>query len=219
MKKMSFKRFRLGKQLRLGSYLRELSIVIIGIGVTLYASNLVTSCNSQRNLNAQLQAIYTELGENLVKLDEHTALIERHRDFGKMIQSYTTYNQDIPKDSVMRYTNLLDIGINGILYKHTAYDLLLHSGNVLMIKDKKRLADISNCYADLEMINMVWAELVAMKRDMIISLFAVDGFADIDFNKPAWRQMRSFFATFGGGMGHISETRKEIEATLAQRPK
>jgi hypothetical protein len=128
-------------------------------------------------------------------------------------------NQDIPKDSVMRYSNLLDIDSNGTLYKHAAYDLLLHSGYVLMIKDRKRLTDISNCYADLEEIYNGYTTLAVVKREMMLSTLQTADFSDVNFNKPAWRQMRNFFVSFTGRIGYISETRKEIERVLGQRPK
>jgi cell division protein FtsB len=207
------------KKLHIGSYLRELSIVIIGIGVTLYASNLVTSCNGQRNLNAQLEAIYAELSENKVFLDKHIDQLNRYAQFRNMIASYTAYDLPIPKDSVKQYYNLLDIGIGFTLYKRSAYDLLFYSGNMLLIKDKKQLAAISNCYADLEVISRTWAEINTMKRNMYFTLFGTDkspsiNFDEPDFNKPEWRQMRNFYATFGGGQGLALETQKKIADIL-----
>ncbi|MDR0937780.1 MAG: hypothetical protein LBN29_00265 [Mediterranea sp.] len=203
------------KKLRIGSYLRELSVVIIGIGITLYASNLVASCNGQRNLDAQLKAIYAELRENNMLLEEHIETLKRYVRFRDMITSYTTSDQPIPQDSVAQYANLLDIGIGSTLYKHSAYDLLLYSGNMLLIKDKKRLAAIGNCYADLELINKTWDVINSMKREMLMSLYSTGiSLRDIDFNKPEWRKTRNFYSEFIGGQGHALETQREIAEVL-----
>jgi hypothetical protein len=203
------------KKLHIGGYLRELSIVIIGIGATLSASNLITSCNGQRNLKAQLKAIYTELNENKVLLDNHIEMLDRYGQFRNMITSYTASDQPIPQDSVMQYAHLLDIGIGSTLYKRSAYDLLFYSGNMLLIKDKKRLAAISDCYANLELISKTWDVINSMKREMLMSLY-VEGISmhDIDFNKPEWRKIRSFYGEFYGGKGHALEVQKEIAETL-----
>ncbi|MDR0894536.1 MAG: hypothetical protein LBN06_04460 [Prevotellaceae bacterium] len=86
----------------------------------------------------------------------------------------------------------------------------------MLIKDKKRLADIASCYADMEHISMTWAELNTVKREMLTTLFASDVMTDIDFNKPAWRQIRNFYATFGGNIDYVTETRKKIEKVPAE---
>ncbi|MDR3287280.1 MAG: hypothetical protein LBT27_07550, partial [Prevotellaceae bacterium] len=64
-----FEKIKQLKQLKIGNYFRELSVVIIGVAVTLFASNAITNAKAQKDLNIQLNAVYAELEYDLQKID------------------------------------------------------------------------------------------------------------------------------------------------------
>ncbi|MDR0989537.1 MAG: hypothetical protein LBM06_08820 [Prevotellaceae bacterium] len=209
-------------KLKPGNYLRELSIVIIGIGVTLSAGNFVTSCNDRRELAVQMQAVYTELGENKVKLEAYLDHLDHQATFTYFLWRYTQSGQPIPKDSLTAqgYDQLIGIYPMDLQFKHNAYDLLLGSGKVLLIEDKKLLSTLGNCYADLAIIKESWENLNGMKQYVLLDLLNNDrvNFQDIDLNQPAWRGIRNYHLVFGGGRNFVVQTQRRLADILQTAP-
>jgi len=80
------------KQLKIGNYFRELSVVIIGVAVTLYASNAITNAKAQKDLHIQLNAVYAELEYDLQIIN---SLIDFYDDV-EQLRKYVTEDYHNP---------------------------------------------------------------------------------------------------------------------------
>jgi hypothetical protein len=130
-------------------YVRELSVVVIGITITLSANNWINDRSERKNLDLYLNTVKLELEENL-------KIVDGKKDFYKRSFEYVVYLSSNEKtaiaqnqDSLKTYSDILH-SIALFLYKSNAFDMLKSSGEMRLIKDKEMLQSIWGCYSDLE---------------------------------------------------------------------
>jgi len=85
---------------KIGKYLREISVVVIGVAITLSVSYWITSKTEKRDMALYMNTIKLELTENKKTLDE----IEQHL---QKSLNYTVYllslNQKLPHADTIRF--------------------------------------------------------------------------------------------------------------------
>ena len=59
---------------KVGKYLREISVVVIGVAITLSASFWINNRNDKRDMNLYLYAIKLELDENIKFLEKEATI-------------------------------------------------------------------------------------------------------------------------------------------------
>ena len=82
-------------------YLRELSIVILGVAVTFTGGSLFNSRNVDKQLKYYFYAIKLEMEDNLQHVDSLALFLEYSEDFAKYLQQ-TPVNQLNP-DSISKW--------------------------------------------------------------------------------------------------------------------
>jgi hypothetical protein len=206
------------KQLKIGNYFRELSVVIIGVAVTLYASNAITNAKEQKDLNIQLNAIYAELEYNLQRVND---LIDFYDDV-EQLRKYITedyYNPgQVDGDSIRKYTFVIG-RIREFVYKKGAYEMFLNSGAAKLFKDKTLLSDIAECYIMMEGAKNSVNTYMTMKMDVMKKLYDFDTkmiMDDIDLKHPMYLSLYNFHLTVSGGGEDLQETKELIEKVLAK---
>lgn len=164
----------MGKKIKMSniwSYIRELSIVIVGVAVTLSASGVIVDMREQDDLKQQLDAIYLELNYNK---DKTEMLVKYYQDHEKLknllILSLDKKNQ-INADTMNFY--LRHVGkITQFTYKKGAYEMFVNSGAMRLMKDRKLLIEITDSYAILETTKDTHKTYLDMKTQEILRLFS-----------------------------------------------
>ena len=140
---------------KIGKYLREISVVVIGVAITLSLSYWIGVRNEKRDIALHLHAIKMELEENTKALEY---LIER----SKFAVEYTNYlwshdEKSLNKDSLKNYIpECYSMPIFEL--KTNAFEMFKSSGIMRLVTDKKLLRMIWNVYEEFTMLKQACDE-------------------------------------------------------------
>ena len=137
-------------------YIRDLSIVVAGIAVTLYVSEKVTNRGEKRDLNLYLKAIKMELDENMKIIDEAIDNLQPSLKYTEYLLA--NHIDSLNKDTVI---NNFDVGrilsAYSYSFKTNAFEMFKSSGCMRLADNKDLLLslwDIYNCFIETkEMID------------------------------------------------------------------
>jgi len=207
--------------LKIGGYLRELSIVIIGVAVTLYAGGVISNIQEKKDLDLQLTAIYTEMEENSRRLD---AIIEYHREHDllskyllKVAKNVEAYNND----SIIKYDKVLSTTTN-FSYKKGAFDMFVNSGAMKLLSDRKQLLEITECYAMLEAFKHDTDLFFELKTQILSETFRLDrkqifNNEHYDLREPQWNSKFNFHMLYNGLEESAVMVKQELEKALSKQ--
>lgn len=207
------------KGLKIVNYFRELSIVIIGVAVTLYAGNIITSIKEKKDLELQMNAIYDELEENLKRLDP---IIEYHQSHEQLRQYLFTIIENpelYNKDSIKHYNKVLFFNVV-FSYKRAAFDMFVNSGAMKLLSDRKQLLEITESYAMLEEFYESHRDHFDMKKQIYNNLYTVDTellYEDYDIRDPQWRAQLNFHSLNSGMEESAVTLKEELEKVISKR--
>ena len=130
-------------------YIRDFSIVVAGIAVTLYVNDMVTHKSEKRDLVLYLNSIKMELEENLKTLD---SAVENFRPTVR----YSEYVRSFPKKSLNKDTLMAYAQICYPLYRYTftanAFEMFKTSGTMRLVEDKDLLLSLWEVYDRLTIL-------------------------------------------------------------------
>jgi len=157
----------------IGKYLRELSVVVVGIAITFTISNWIESRNNKKELEENLETVKLELQENLKIVND------LNRDFYKHVAGFSNYLQNndwqnLNKDSLKYYSDYA-LYIPDFIVKTSAFEMLKTSGLMRLIKDKKMIQALWNSYFFLERLKIAndsyrQIEITEMERMKFFSI-------------------------------------------------
>lgn len=173
-------------------YLRELSVVVIGVAVTLAATSWIGSIGERQDLRLYLDAVKLELEDNLKQLERAEAYMEQSYRLGDYLQSDKPENLSI--DSLAQFQYVVG-SYYFFSYKTAAFDMFKVSGAMRLIKDKELLLNIWNSYSELENHKVDQELYVKTKMNIQESIFLHEDMEqpkDI-FVNPKYRPMLTFY--------------------------
>lgn len=201
-------------------YLRELSIVIIGVAVTLFASNIIVNIKEQKDLDTQINAIYAELIDNQELVDKLIADYNAHNRLKELLTQTLDKSVTINKDTMDFY--IRNVGkMTPFTYKKGAYEMFLNSGTMKLMKDRGLLMDITECYLILETTKEAHTKHIEMKTQEVMKLFAHDtdfivkGITDV--HDPRFRSIFNFYLSVSGLGYYPAQSRIAINKVLSTR--
>jgi Txe/YoeB family toxin of Txe-Axe toxin-antitoxin module len=206
------------KQLRIGNYFRELSVVIIGVAVTLYASNAITNVKERKDMHIQLNAVYAELEVNLQIINRLIVHYDDIAQLRKYMQADYNNPEQLDSDSLRKYSRIAGQA-RRFVYKKGAYEMLLYSGAAKHFQDKTLLSDITECYTMMEMSKESINLHMSLKMDLIKKLYDYDTkmiMEDIDWKHPMYRSLYNFYLVSSGGDNYLRASKELIEKVLAK---
>lgn len=214
---MKLKQKRFGK-LKISNYFRELSIVIIGVAITLYVSNCISSANEKENLRLQLTTIYTELEDNQVKLDYIIDYYKKHEHFRDLLIENISKPQQTLNDSINEYENIIG-KIIPFTFKKGAYEMFLQSGAMKLLKDRNQLLNITESYILLEIAKEQHERYNNTKMQLFINVYETESklFLNIDINNPVYQGLINFHASNSGNRFYLEEAKAQIGKVLSRR--
>jgi len=189
-----------------GKYLREISVIIIGVAVTMYVSHRITNWNEKRDMALYLDAIKLELKSNLADAIELSAIMEGEERYSRYLLS--SNKKSFNRDSILFYEKLC-----GNILTHmpstSAFEMFKVSGNMRFIDDKEVLQSIWDIYLYIEMFRMstenYYKEKAAeAKKEFLLSK---DG-------KPSTAPMYDFY--IAGYTNNMLETCKNISQRIEE---
>lgn len=144
-------------------YLREVSVVVIGVAVTLLASWWVTNLSEQRNVKQNLHAVKIELEENV-------RTIQTIIDYLRPIEAYSNYlgscaREEISSDSTAKYAPAVFTHLAlSVDFVRSAFEAFQNSGVMHLMKDRELLLEIWNGYSAMTLLEQGFVEERAIMR-------------------------------------------------------
>jgi len=128
-------------------YLRDFSIVVAGIAVTLSVDNYISLRAEKKEMMLYLNTIKLELEENLNIILLYDALIDQEIGYAGYLLSLPKDSLDA--DSIQRYAGIYH-NITYPPFKSGAYEMFKSSGTMRLVADKEMLQAIWTIYSSLE---------------------------------------------------------------------
>jgi len=204
-------------------YIRELSVIVIGIAITLGANNLISRNNDKDDLQRYLDAVHLEIEMNneLTKdLFKKYTLIEACSKYLNSVEA-GKYNVDsLKKHRGAFYANL------PINYSTNAFEMLKTSGLMRLIKDDSHFKSIISCYSTFNEIEVFDNALIKSKDDIQQKMFfeypnynsPLEGLID-NYSDPIYKPMYIYMRAIVEDAGNLAWLcSHSIEQTLALFP-
>jgi hypothetical protein len=166
-----------------GKYMREISVVVIGVAITLSVSYWISVQNEKRDMALHLRAIKMELQENagdIGKLVETLKPACRYADYLRMHDK-----KSLDKDSLNNYFLFCYDAPPNFTFKTNAFEMFKTSGTMRLMNDKELLMEIWNVYDGIHILKEIIDEHNKLKWDFIekeISLVDADKDGNIECN-------------------------------------
>ena len=129
-------------------YLRDFSIVVAGIAVTLYVNDRITTRNEKRDLKLYLNAVKIELEENMNDIEQRIVILKRSVKYAEYLRM--NEKSSLNNDTVLSYQKNGWALISTIIFKTNAFEMLKASGTLRLVDDKELLLSIWNVYYTLD---------------------------------------------------------------------
>ena len=170
-------------------YLRELSIVVTGVAITVCLGFLVNSVNNRKDMKQYLLSVRLELEENAENFDFHGKMLQKPVRYANYLN--VTDEKSINLDSLHYYMNNDESGygfgyylLPTATFMTNAFEMLKSSGAMRQIKDKELLLSLWKAYTKIEdtKLNldkafqtkgeevMKWLQLMAVENRMGIPM-------------------------------------------------
>lgn len=201
-----------------GTYLRELSIVIIGVAVTFFISDIISTAKEKKDLTLQLNAIYIELEDNLENVNQLIKLYNNHNRLGGLLRQTITEPEQVNKDSLRKYE--ISAGHMDLFsYHKAAYEMFVNNGGMKLLPDRELLLEIAGIYAMLEAAERENSLYNALKIHEIQQLYKLDSkrfVSLINITDPEYSGLFNFYVGVGTGF-KSKEAKERIESLLSRR--
>jgi len=201
------------KKWRIGEYLRELSVIIIGIAITFLGSDLINGINTKKALKQELAAVESELRENEKEIDK--VLIFYH-DLSKysdlLIKSRIG---DVNIDSLKKYEYTLK-DITSFNFKKDAFEMLKYSGRLKEIKDQNQTLNIMECYRLIEQAKETHDTYMNQKMHIFLNdLMKMEILGDIPITSKEYNFLFNFIVGYDGMEEDFVSSKNQINKILS----
>ncbi|MDR2681318.1 MAG: hypothetical protein LBC47_10975 [Tannerella sp.] len=148
---------------KIGRYLREISVVVIGVAITLSASYWITSRSEKRDMTLYLNAIKLELEANIKRIDKEAAYLEDWENYAIYLRSHD--KKSLHPDSIRMGGPGTGLGtVKNIIFQTSAFEMFKISGAMRLIDDKELLQSLWEAYLYLEIIRGYVNEYYTLKK-------------------------------------------------------
>lgn len=207
-----------GEGMKFFRYLRELSVVIIGVAVTFIVSGLISDAKDRKDLNMQLDAIYMELEKNVVKLDELIQMHENHKLLANALEEYLSDPKEEAMDSLDKYSFVIN-ELPSFNYHRSAYEMFVNSGAMKLMNNRQLLLNITETYIMLENTKDELELYKASKHNEARKIYDTDPWKAMNVGRDItdrafWGLINFYISVSMGECG--KETKKQIEKVLAE---
>jgi hypothetical protein len=133
---------------KISNYLREVSVVVIGVAITLSASYWLTTKNEKKDMKLYLSAVKLEMENNAGSLEAQIDAMQKPIGYANYLRSHDKGSLDA--DSIKSYSgNDGYYRYGNFYYKQDAFDMFKISGIMRLMNNKSLLHGIWNVYTGL----------------------------------------------------------------------
>jgi len=148
-----------------GKYLREISVVVIGVAITLFASYWIGINNEKRDMALHLRAIKMELEANAGDISGLIESLQPECRYAAYLRSHDKKSLD--KDTLDSYFPLCYSAPIRYTFKTNAFEIFKSSGTMRLMNDKELLSEIWNVYDGLNLLKEVIDEHSTLKWNFL----------------------------------------------------
>ena len=181
---------------KIGKYLREISVVVMGVAVTLSASYWIGVKNEKRDMALHLNAIKMELEENAKDIGNLIELFKPELEYTAYLQSHD--RKSLNKDTLDSYF-FYCYGVSPMVtFKTNAFEMFKSSGTMRLMNDRELLLAIWTVYDELTLLKQLSDEYNKLKWNFIEKEISL---VDMDTNREIEREiipMYDFYKKVGG---------------------
>ena len=172
-------------------YIRDFSIVVGGVAVTLYVTDKATYRSEKRDIKLYLNTIKLELEENIYEINLADESLEQHAI------KYTHYLWNCNSDSLCR-DSLENYGPMSHTYYHctlktNAFEMFKNSGLMRLMNNRELLKEIWDVYASIDL----YIEYIGKYNKMIETEMEKDILLELE-HKPKPYNARMFYFHYRG---------------------
>ena len=128
-------------------YLRELSVVVIGIAITVSIGIWINNRNNAKDLEMYLDAIQLELEQNTKDIELIIESMQRSVDYANYLRAHE--KDSLNRDTINSYGDAF-YTIQTITYKTNAFEMFKLSGVMRLMEDRELLLAIWEGYTFLD---------------------------------------------------------------------
>ena len=165
---------------KIGKYLRELSIVVTGIAITVVIGLLANNYNTKTDQQQYVEAIILELKENAENFETYAKRLDKSVRYSNYLRSHDL--KSLNQDSIQYYAGTGPDGGIGwgdsrpvLLYNEDAFEMYKTSGIMRQLDDKELLLSIWKVYHQIKHTQNTIDAIIQNKRD-----FASDHLRKLD---------------------------------------
>jgi len=203
---------------RFSKYLRELSVVVIGVAITFIGSNWISNRQEEKKLQSHLEAVKTELEDNLVEMRKGEIYYERLARLTHYLGSDQPENLSQEKiDQLNIYEDYFVVSkFLTMPVKTSAFEMMKASGTMSRIKNPDLSQAILDSYTSLgttkyESDNYMSVKITEMRNSIMDNEEIFYG----DILNPKFRRIFYFFAAYLDMQNLFKESGEQIEKTLS----
>ena len=134
-------------------YLRELSIIVAGVAITLSASLWIGQKSEKKDMKLYLKSIRIELEENMKEFDKVMAYHSLEANYTMYLLSHDIESRHI--DSLAYYANICCQSLQTFSFKTNAFEMLKSSGVLRLLDDKELVLALWNTYDELSELKRI----------------------------------------------------------------
>lgn len=133
---------------RIGEYIRQLSVVILGIVVTFVGGDIINKHSKHKEINAVMQLIKAELKSNQKILRGTQRMAEMEVKICEMLAAQKFEYENIPNDTLLKYIRPLNT-LRYLEYNENSIEMLKNSSLMQHVSDKAFLLSLIQTYESL----------------------------------------------------------------------
>ena len=155
------------KDWQVGDYIRQTSIVVIGVLITFAGSELVTQNSERKDIQATMSLIRDELKSNRENYKSVVSEFREDERLSSLLVEHDLKHRTIPEDSLIRFRFLMG-HIRSFYYSQNALDILKSSMLMQKISDKELLLQLTGIYEVLDGFRATMNGYYDMKDEIMV---------------------------------------------------
>lgn len=156
---------------RIGDYIRQLSIVVIGIFITFQGSAWIAQKSQRREAAYILSMVKDELVKNRHNVENQLELLEFEFAGAKAMKPHIHHPESIHPDSLNKYVSIIT-RVRNYGFVANSFEVLKNSSQFQTIKNKDLLRDLFSVYEELNNFSSGIDSYNAMKSDGMENYFS-----------------------------------------------
>ena len=184
------------------TYIRDFSIVVAGIAVTLYINDKVSNQGEKRDLKLYLNTIMMELEENTKEINEAIEYLQPAVRYADYLTSHTKDSMNM--DTIKMYEKAYSTSA-WFTFNTNAFDMFKTSGIMRLVDSKELLLSIWDVYTSINILKELLDLGFQMKYDEIKKLAAL-----VKQGKMEDAPMRDFFTDSNITHSMLEESEKTL---------